>query len=196
MRHQSWVLKVDYNNGTGAGDVIWRLGYQGDFALTQGGVPTDDPAVWFSFQHFPSIVSETGPETTLAVWDNGDSRVLDTSGDICPSLALNTPCYSRATIFQVDESSKVADLVWVTLPGPYDYSLWGGSINQLGNGNVEFDINAAAPPIAPNIASEVQEVTQTSSPQILWKMDITPAADDAYRAYRVPSLYPGVNWSY
>ena len=44
MRHQSWVLKIDYNNGAGAGDVIWRLGYQGDFALTQGGVPTDDPA--------------------------------------------------------------------------------------------------------------------------------------------------------
>jgi arylsulfate sulfotransferase len=196
MRHQSWVLKIDYNNGTGAGNVIWHLGYQGDFALTQGGIPTDDPAVWFSFQHFPSIASETGPQTTLAVWDNGDSRVLDASGDICPSLVLNTPCYSRATIFQVDESAMVANLAWVNLPGPYDYSLWGGSISQLGNGNVEFDINAAAPPIAPNIASEVQEVTQTSTPQIVWKLDITPAADDAYRAYRVPSLYPGVNWSY
>jgi arylsulfate sulfotransferase len=196
MRHQSWVLKIDYNNGTGAGDVIWHLGYQGDFALTQGGVPTDDPAVWFSFQHFPSIVSQNGPQTTLAIWDNGDSRVLDTSGDICPSLLLNTPCYSRATIFQVDESAMVADLSWFNLPGPYDYSLWGGSINQLDNGNVEFDINAAAPPIAPNIASEVQEITPASPSQIVWKLDITPAVDDAYRAYRVPSLYPGVNWSY
>ena len=196
MRHQSWVLKIDYNNGAGAGDVLWRLGYQGDFALTQGGVPTDDPAVWFSFQHFPSIVSQSGKETTLAVWDNGDSKVLDTNGDICPSVLLNTPCYSRATIFQIDESAMVANLFWDTLPGPYDYSLWGGSINQLGNGNVEFDINAAAPPISPGIASEVQEVTQTSSPQIVWKLDITPATDNAYRAYRVPSLYPGVTWQY
>lgn len=196
MRHQSWVLKIDYNNGAGAGDVIWHLGYQGDFTLAQDGVATDDPSVWFSFQHFPSIISQNGSQTMLAVWDNGDNRPLDTTGDICPSMLLNTPCYSRATIFQLDESALAANLVWLNLPGPYDYSLWGGSINQLPNGNVEFDINAAAPPIAANIASEVQEVTQTSSPQIVWKLDITPSTDDAYRAYRVPGLYPGVNWTY
>ncbi|HZW80691.1 MAG TPA: aryl-sulfate sulfotransferase [Candidatus Deferrimicrobiaceae bacterium] len=195
MRNQSWVLKLDYNNGSGAGDVIWTLGYQGDMALSQAGVPTEDPSVWFSAQHFPSIVSQSGGgETTLAVWDNGDSRVLDTSGDICPSVLLNIPCYSRATIFQIDDSAKVADLTWEHFPGYY--GLWGGNINQLGNGNVEFDINAAAPPVALNVASEVQEITQTSTPQIVWKLDISPTADDAYRAYRVPSLYPGVNWSY
>ena len=26
MRHQSWVLKIDYANGSGSGDVLWRLG--------------------------------------------------------------------------------------------------------------------------------------------------------------------------
>jgi arylsulfate sulfotransferase len=172
------------------------VGYQGDFSLEESGVPTDSTTDWFSFQHFPSLVSQTGPQTTLAIWDNGDNRVLDSSGDICPSVALATPCYSRATIFQVDENAMVANLIWDTLPGPYDYGLWGGSINQLGNGNVEFDINAANPPVGPNVASEVQEVTQTWSPQIVWKMDITPIGATAYRAYRVPSLYPGVNWSY
>jgi hypothetical protein len=34
MRHQSWVLEVDYNIGTGAGDILWKLGYQGAFAMT------------------------------------------------------------------------------------------------------------------------------------------------------------------
>ncbi|MGA9863666.1 MAG: aryl-sulfate sulfotransferase [Terriglobales bacterium] len=196
MRHQSWVLKIDYNNGAGAGDIIWHLGYQGDFALTQGGVPTDDPIVWFSFQHFPSIISQNGAQTMLAIWDNGDSRVLDSSGDICPSVLLNIPCYSRATIFQLDESAMVADLVWDTLPGAEGFSLWGGSVNQLDNGNVEFDINAAAPPLSPNLASQVEEVTQTSTPQVVWQLDVYPVALNAYRAYRVPSLYPGVAWQY
>jgi hypothetical protein len=50
-------------------------------------------------------------------------------------------------------------------------------------------------PVA-NLASEVQEVTQTSTPQIIWKMDIAPVPLYAYRAYRVPSLYPGVTWQY
>ncbi len=196
MRHQSFVFKIDYNNGGGTGNVLWKLGYQGDFALTQGGAPSTDPSLWFSFQHFPSLISQNGAQTTLSIWDNGDSRVLDSAGDICPSFVLNTPCYSRATIFQVDESAKVADLVWDTLPGPYAYSLWGGSINQLSNGNVEFDVNAANPPIAPNVASEVQEVTQTANPQIVWKLDITPIKETAYRAYRVPSLYPDVTWPF
>jgi len=189
MRHQSWVLKIDYNNGAGTGNVLWKLGYQGDFSLAQG----DDPSLWFSFQHFPSIVSQAGSQTTLAIWDNGDNRVLDTSGTIC-GAASNISCYSRATIFQVDESAMVANLFWADLPGYF--GVWGGSINQLDNGNVEFDINAAAPPTTGDSASEVQEVTQSSTAQIVWQMDVHPNAANAYRAYRVPSLYPGVAWQY
>jgi hypothetical protein len=194
MRHQSWILKIDYNNGTGAGDILWKLGYKGDFALTQGDVPTADPSLWFSFQHFPSIISQTGSQTTLAVWDNGDFRVLDSSGTTCGRTPSYVPCYSRATIFQVEESTMVANLFWDTSPG--DFSDWGGSINQLANSNVEFDINRIVAPPNPNLAAEVQEVTQTSTPQIVWKLDFTPVGEDAYRAYRVPSLYPEVSWSF
>lgn len=191
MRHQSWIVKIDYSNGTGTGNILWHLGYQGDFALTQGGVPTDDPSVWFSFQHFPSLVSQSGAVTTLAVWDNGDNRV-SANGDIC-GVTAGVGCYSRATIFQVDESAMVADLAWDDLPNLY--SIWGGACNQLANGNVEFEVNDPQTPPSPNVASEVQEVTQTSPPQLIWKMDI-PLPMYAYRAYRVPSLYPGVTWQY
>jgi arylsulfate sulfotransferase len=189
MRHQSWVIKIDYNNSAGAGDILWKLGYEGDFTLAQG----TDPSLWFSFQHYPNIISQVGSQTTLAIWDNGNARPLDTNGDVCG--APNQPlCYSRSTLFQLDENALSANLIWADTPGYFDN--WGGSINQLTNGNVEFDINAIYPPPQPNIASEVQEVTQTSSPQIVWKMDITPTANPAYRAYRVPSLYPGVTWQY
>jgi arylsulfate sulfotransferase len=188
MRHQSWVLKIDYNNGAGSGQILWKLGYQGDFALTQGGVPTSDPSEWFSFQHFPSLVSQTGSQTMLAIWDNGDNRPLDTSGTICPT---GVACYSRATVFQVDESAMVADLQWDTLPG--DFGIWGGSINQLENGNVEFDLNAISG--STTLASQVEEVTQTSAPQVVWQMQFA-LPNTAYRTYRAPSLYPGVTWSY
>ena len=53
MRHQSWGLKIDYNDSQGSGNIIWRLGYQGDFIL-EGGV---DPEDWFSFQHDANITS-------------------------------------------------------------------------------------------------------------------------------------------
>jgi hypothetical protein len=198
MRHQSWVLKIDYNNGAGAGDILWHLGYQGDFALENNGVPTSDPSQWFSFQHFPSIVSQNGAQTTLAVWDNGDNRVLDSSGDICGAAPAFVSCYSRAAILEVNESVDgsplVANLMWAN-PLQY-FGVWGGSINQLDNGNVEFDLNAPLVAPAPNVASQVQEVTQTGIPQVVWQMQIGPTGYSAYRAYRVPSLYPGVSWQY
>jgi arylsulfate sulfotransferase len=192
MRHQSWILKLDYNNGAGTGSVLWRLGYQGDFALTEEGIATADPSAWFSYQHFPTVVGQSGTQTTLGVWDNGDYRVLNAGGSLC-TIPGPPECYSRATIFQIDESSMVADLSWQYLPGYF--SVWGGSQVQLSNGNIEFDLNAPLTAPGPNVASEVQEVTQTSTPQVVWKMDI-PVPMYAYRAYRVPSLYPGVTWQY
>ena len=188
MRHQSWILKIDYNNGHGSGDVLWHLGYEGDFALTQG----DDPSLWFSFQHFPSLISQNGSQMTLAVWDNGDNRPLDASGTIC-GVSGAPACYSQAMILQLDESAMVADRAWNNALGYF--GIWGGSINQLPNGNVEFDLNSPLVAPVPGVASEVQEVTQTVPAQVVWKMDI-PFPMYAYRAYRIPSLYPGVTWQY
>ena len=188
MRHQSWVVKIDYSDGLGTGKILWRLGYQGDFTLAQG----SDPSLWFSFQHFPSVVNQNGSHTTLAIWDNGDNRVLDTSGTIC-GTPTTPPCYSRATVYDLDESSMIANLAWADSL-PY-FSIWGGSMNQLENGNIEYDINSPLIPPSPGVASEVQEVTPTALPQTVWQMDI-PDPVFAYRAYRWPSLYPGVTWPY
>ncbi len=194
MRHQSWVIKINYENGAGTGNIIWHLGYQGDFALTVEGVPTDDPSQWFSFQHFPIILNQSGPQTTLGVWDNGDARVINpATGEICAFAGFGGPaCYSRATIFQVDESSMVADLSWVDQLQLF--SIFAGNINQFSNGNVEFDLNDPIVPPSPNVASVIQEVTQGPPSQVVWQMEITPSLDYAYRAFRFPSLYNGVTW--
>lgn len=186
MRHQSWVIKIDYENGTGSGKILWRLGYQGDFTLAQG----SDPSLWFSFQHFPSLITQNGSYTKLGIWDNGDNRVLDTSGTIC-GTPTTAACYSRATIFDLDESTMIANLDWADSLS--FFSIWGGNINQLENGNVEFDLNSPLMAPVAGAASQVQEVTQDATPQTVWQMDI-PLPMFAYRAYRWPSLYPGVTW--
>jgi arylsulfate sulfotransferase len=181
MRHQSWVLKLDYENGTGSGDILWRLGYQGDFTLTQG-----DQSQWFFAQHFPSLVASNGSQLTLAVMDNGDDRVVDSGGTCNPFFDPN-PCYSRATLFDVDQDAKTANLIWHYDP-PGVYSYWGGSIFQLENKDVEFDMtdpfNAES--------ARIMEIAPGDSQQIVWQLDI--GGGNAYRAYRVPSLYPGVSW--
>jgi arylsulfate sulfotransferase len=176
MRNQSWILKIDYQNGMGTGDILWRLGAEGDFTLAQG-VAAD----WFYAQHYPFPLSDDGSQTTLAVWDNGDDRI-DSDNKPCGI----SPCYSRATIFQIDQGTKVADLIWQYLPG--FYSFWGGSIEKVDNGDVEFDQTI---PFG-SAASRIQEVTNTDSPRTVWQLDLS--GENVYRGYRIPSLYPGVTW--
>ncbi|HTU40063.1 MAG TPA: aryl-sulfate sulfotransferase [Candidatus Aquilonibacter sp.] len=195
MRNQSWILKIDYENGTGSGNVLWHLGYQGDFALTDEGVPSDEPSLWFSLQHFPIVLSQNGPVTTLGIFDNGNERVFTPNGAICSSNNIGSPlCYSRPVIFQVDESTMVANIAWAD-PLQY-FGQWGGALNRFPNGNVEFELNAPLYPPVPDLASYIQEVTGTSPPQVVWQMNFFPAEAFAYRAYRVPSLYNGVTWQY
>ena len=197
MRNQSWILKLDYNNGAGTGNILWTLGYQGDFALTNEGVPSDDPSLWFANQHFPIILSKNGSQTTLGIFDNGDDRFYAGGAECRSPLAVNVGfpvCYSRPVIFQIDESSMVANIAWAD-PLP-SFGIWGGAINQFANGNIEFQVNDPAIPPSPNLGSQVQEVTGTSTPQVLWQMNFFPTPGNVYRAYRFPSLYNGVTWQY
>jgi arylsulfate sulfotransferase len=182
MRNQSWVIKIDYANGTGQGDILWTLGQEGDIAIAGG-----DPSNWFYAQHYPYVISADSSGLKLAVFDDGNQR-LDMNGVPCKGIVY-PDCYSRATIFQVDEATKLATLDWEYKPGYFTF--WGGSIVTLPNGDVDFD--ASAPVGLGVLESRVLEVTQTSDPQVVWQMEIT--GGNAYRAYRIPSLYPGVVWN-
>jgi len=186
MRHQNWLVKIDYANGAGAGDILWHLGYQGDFAL-QGVTDPTDPSNWFYAQHGPSFVtSNTTGKFSLVLFDNGDDRVF-ASGVTC-GAAGQPPClYSTVPLLELDETAKTATVAFN--PTTPVYSFFGGNAETLKNGNVEYDESATN--ITPPSAA-IYEVTQTSPPQTVWQMQI--AGQFAYRGMRLPSLYPGVQW--
>jgi arylsulfate sulfotransferase len=182
LRHQNWLIKVDYADGMGAGDIVWKLGYQGDFTLVGGTDPTD----WFYAQHGPSFVNEnTTGQFSLVLFDNGNDRVFP-SGVICGN-AGEPPClYSTVAILQLDEMAKTATLM--IHPTAPTYSFFGGSAAVLKNGNVEFCEAAGGP----GTTGVMYEVTQDSSAQTIWRMETT--GQYLYRGERLPSLYPGVQW--
>ena len=101
-RHQSWVLKIQYLDGLGNGDVLWRFGPDGDFTLTP-----NDPTQWFWDQHYPVLLKVDGSKITLGLFDNGNQRPHD--GQQC---YLTNSCYSRGVIFDLDESTLTADIAW------------------------------------------------------------------------------------
>lgn len=199
IRHQNWLVKIDYNNGAGAGDILWKLGAvlptdttaqdTADFALlNSGGTPDTNLTDWFYAQHGPSFTTtNTSGNFGLALFDNGDDRgVAVVAGGTC-GVAGQPACYSTAPVFTIDETALTATLV--LNPTTVDYSWFGGNAEVLKNGNLEYD--ECNPTMTVDNAA-IYEVTQTATPQTVWQMTIT--GQDAYRGMRIPSLYPGVQW--
>lgn len=181
MRHQNWVVKIDYANGSGTGNILWHLGEGGDFTLKGGTDPTD----WQYAQHAPSYFSSnTTGVFSLGMMDNGNDRIFP-SGVTCGAAGA-PPCqYSTVPVFQIDENAKTATLTFHQTAPLAQFNAWGGNTEQLQNGDVEYDLCGAA------AGSFVYEVTDEQNPQTVWSMT---SQTNLYRAFRIPSFYPGVQW--
>jgi len=189
IRHQNWLVKIDYNNGIGTGNILWHLGYQGDFTLLNAdGTPDTNNHDWFFAQHGPSFTtSNTTGNFGLTLFDNGDDRgVVDVVGGTCSGTL--PACYSTVPLLNIDETAMTATQTFH--PTTPDYSFFGGNAQLLKNGNVEFDECSDGSIGGANAA--ILEVTQTSPPSTVWRMQVT--GQYTYRGFRIPSLYPGVQW--
>jgi arylsulfate sulfotransferase len=182
IRHQNWLVKVDYENGSGNGNILWRLGQGGDFTLAGGTDPTD----WQYAQHGPSYFTQnTTGVFSLGVMDNGDDRSFPT-GTQCGTAGAPSCLYSSAMVFQIDETGKTATITFHHILPDSEYISWGGNVEQMANGNVEYDLAGLGG------ASIINEETQDANHQTVWTMK--SAYTNLYRAFRIPSPYPGVQW--
>ena len=180
VRHQNWLLKIDFQDGKGTGDVIWKLGEGGDFKLQNGTDPTD----WFYAQHGPSyFTTNTTGVFTLGLMDNGDDREFP-GGVTCGTTGA-PPCYSTAPVLQINETARTATLLEHYAPGVY--SFFGGSVAQLANGDMEVDF------CSDKGGSVIQDLRgPDGSKQVVWSA--VTSGTNQYRTERLPSLYPGVQW--
>ncbi len=182
IRQQNWIVKIDYQDGKGTGNIIWHLGHQGDFKLVGGTAPTD----WFYAQHGMNFFgTNTSGVFKLGVMDNGNDRLFP-SGQTCGTTGAPA-CYSTAPVLQLDETAKTATLLFHYIPSPAIYSFFGGQTDLLQNNDIETDFCAAKG------GAEVFELDPTQTPaQTVWQAH-TPGYNQ-YRVIRLPSLYPGVQW--
>lgn len=207
IRHQNWIVKVNYRNGSGDGSIVWKLGAEGSFKLIGG----SDPVDWQYAQHDPGYFGKsTAGVFSLGVMDNGDDRLDPARPKCTPQSDLPASClYSTIPVFKVNEKAMTATLTFhQKLPHsppnqagkPFTdlYSFFGGNTDELANGDVEYDLCGLQ--IAPAVAggpegeaSLVREVTQDANdPKTVWSL--TLQSETFYRALRFPSLYPGVQW--
>lgn len=185
LRDQNLIIKIDYQDGAGDGSVLWRFGGGGDFTLPAG----QDPVEWNYGQHYPTFISPNSAGIfQMMFFNNGNGRLLDTSNDVCgtPGFAA---CYSSVPVFEINETTKTANVVSETSIAPH-FSSCCGDAQMLSNGNIEYDVALDA--LTPG-QSYIQEVAPGPTPQLAWQMNVQVTL--VYRGFRIPSLYPGVTWT-
>jgi hypothetical protein len=183
MRHQNWIIKIDFNDGKGSGNILWHLGEGGDFRLVGGVDPTD----WFYAQHGMNYFT---PNTTgvfrLGLMDNGNDRIYPSGQVQCkPDAPTSSQCYSTVPVLEINEGNMTATLVTHYVPPDTYFTFFGGDVEQMANGDVHADFCG---PLAGTI---VQELNSSAS-NLVWQG--TTPGQDQFKVDRLPSLYPGVQW--
>lgn len=183
IRHQNWIIKIDFNDAHGSGNILWRLGEGGDFKLVGGTDPTD----WFYAQHgLYFFTPNTTGDFRLGIMDNGNDRIFPPpTGQVFCKTTGTSQCYSTVPVLEINETNMTATLVTHYMPPPSYYNYFGGNVEQLGNGDMHLNFCAAAS------GTIVQELDPTGS-QVIWQG--TTANSNQFRVDRLGSLYPGVQW--
>ena len=174
LRHQDWVIDINYANGKGDGSVIWTMGNQGDFTMTN---PVTNPLcstpeqqqeyAWFAHQHDANF--QFGGESVLSVFDNGTTWVKD----------CDPNGHSRGYVLTVDVPNRTVTPLLIqdlgaysnglgtaeVIPGSPDYHFCNGQINRA--------TLSQAPEITPDGVVEFN----------------IQADHQAYRSYRMQDLY-------
>jgi arylsulfate sulfotransferase len=162
LRDQDWVIKIDYNNGLGTGDILWRLGAGGDFSIN-----SSDPYPWFSGQH--DVEFQYGGQQILSLFDDGNTRVLSFPGQP-----------SRGQVLNVDQTNMQVSLNLNAYLDGYSPAL--GTAQLLGNGNYAFEPGF----LNPGNHGYEQSIEVTPNTSVVYEFQ---GGDPAYRSWRLPSLY-------
>jgi hypothetical protein len=165
-RHQDWVIKIDYANGAGSGNILWRMGKDGDFQIQ-----SSDPNPWFSHQHDPNFEINN---TMLLVFDDGNVRA-----------AADPNAHSRGQVLQVDETNRVVSLILNADFGVYSAAL--GTAEQLPDGHYHFDAGFLLSTDGngkPVYNAQSLEVDLTG--HIVFGVQLGTLE---YRTFRIPDLY-------
>jgi arylsulfate sulfotransferase len=178
-RHQDWVMKIDYKNGTG--NILWRLGACGDFTFNN---LYNDPWPWFSHQHEVGLENNGAGPMTLV--DNGNTRVSPPTGPgsstgCVPGVGTGN---SRGMALSVNEATMQVTPVLSADLGVYAVGL--GSAQLLSDQNYFFMVGA----VQANHAEESYSIEILPTPGTdTGTQVLNVQSTSAYRAWLLNNLY-------
>jgi arylsulfate sulfotransferase len=172
-RNQDWVMKVDYNNGAGTGNILWRMGPSGDFTFNN---IYNDPWPWFSGQH--EVDFENNGAGPMTLFDNGNTRIAP------PPLGLGSG-NSRGMALTVDETTMQLTPVLSVDLGVYSPAL--GSAQLLSNGNYFFLAGEIFVSLNTQVSNCIEILPTAGTDTGTQVLNMQGA--QGYRAWQMASLY-------
>lgn len=164
LRHQDWILQID----RATGDILWRLGEEGDFALQPGGI-------WPYHQHSP----QWQDDGTLLLYDNGVAN---------PSLpdVFET---SRAVRYELDTEAMTVTEAWEDEAEDF-LSIIAGDADRLPDDSILVTDSAIGLELGPEeVYARVREIDEASSATPQWSFT-TELGTFIYRS-TATALLPG-----
>jgi hypothetical protein len=165
-----------------AGEVLWQLGPDLDFELTEG--------EWFYRQHAP----ELQPDGTILIYDNGSQRPGATD-----DKDQATAPYSRAVIYALDRSGPpgtwTARQVWehrIDTPSGPVFADFLGDADAIGSDHVLITHGAVQDETTGLLSALVVEVDRATDETVL-TIRVPPGDGlgwQAYRAEHVDTWHP------
>jgi Arylsulfotransferase (ASST) len=142
MRHQDWVVQIDHATG----DLLWRLGEEGDFALLSG--------TWQYHQHSP----EWQADGTLLLYDNGVAN---------PNLE-NPLETSRAVRYAIDTDAMTVTQAWEDEAEDF-LSIIAGDADRLPDGSILVTDSSIDLHLGPQaLYARVREIDEDTSSEPQW----------------------------
>jgi arylsulfate sulfotransferase len=181
-KNQDWVMKLDYNNGSGTGNILWRMGPCGDFTFNNN---YNDPWPWFSAQH--EVAMENNGAGPLSLFDNGDTRVSPPTG-----AGSSTGCLpgvgsgdSRGMAVTFNESNMQVTPVLSDDLGVF--STAGGSAQLLPDGNYFFLPAVVVVSLSSENSFSIEVLPTAGTDSATQVLNIS--GPTGYRGWQMPSLY-------
>jgi hypothetical protein len=187
-RDQDWVMKLDYQDGGGSGNIEWRMGPSGDFNFVN---TYNDPWPWFSHQHEAAI--ENNGTGVFDLLDNGNTRRSPPTGPGSstggvPGLGTGCipldECASRGMAMTLDEIALQVNPVISANLGYYSDAM--GSAQLLTDGNYFF-VAAIVVDGSVDTGYDIQILPTPGTDTGTEVMEISGPA--TYRTFLMPSLY-------
>ena len=161
LRQIHQLLRIDRETG----DILWRLGTNGDFQLlTDAGLPAPEEQ-WFYGAHGPDLNGDR-----ILLYDNGWSRP-------------GADSYSRVIELAVDEEARTAQIVWEFERDGWYEPIWG-DVDYHGDDRVIVTRGHCETCSESEGPSDILEVDRETR-EAVWELVFGSPDDAIYRSERI-----------